>query len=126
MKTRYILLGQIALSVLISTLFSCSDDGFIENSNGQLKKIKNGGYIVEEISYNQDSRVLEVKSTMFYRKFHYDTDLKLIKEEVAISPIVIVLHLHLFQHMNLLTPKKQVFQCTLYLNMILLVGFQEN
>jgi hypothetical protein len=86
MKTRYILIGQIALSVLISTLFSCSDDGFVENSNGQLKKIKNGGYIVEEISYNQNSRVLEVKSTMFYRKFHYDTDLKLIKEEVAISP----------------------------------------
>jgi len=60
--------------------------GYLPNSTGLLNKIKQGNYIVEEISYNQDNLVIEVNSTFFYRKFHYDQNLRLIKEEVAISP----------------------------------------
>jgi hypothetical protein len=51
-----------------------------------LRKIKVDGYITEQFSYNQDNMISEVNSTFFYRKFHYDDNLKLIKEEVAISP----------------------------------------
>lgn len=86
MKTRDYLLGPCASVILIFVLFSCSKDGYLSNPNGLLKKIKNGGYVTEEISYNQNSLVIEVNSTIFYRRFHYDQNLKLIKEEVAVSP----------------------------------------
>jgi hypothetical protein len=86
MKNRIHLIGLSALLVLITTLCGCTKDGYIPGSNNLLKKIKNGGYIVEEISYNQNNLVSEVNSTLFYRRFHYDQNLKLIKEEVAISP----------------------------------------
>jgi hypothetical protein len=71
---------------LILVLSCCSKDDYLPNSNGLLKKIKIGDDIVEEISYNQNNLVNEVNSTLFYRKFHYDQSLNLIKEEVAISP----------------------------------------
>jgi hypothetical protein len=86
MNTRIYLLRSSVIAVLIIALLGCSKDGYLPNSNGLLKKIKNGGYIVEEISYTQNNLVNEVNSTSFYRKFYYDKSLKLIKEEVAISP----------------------------------------
>ena len=86
MKTRTYLLSQSVIVALIIALSSCSKDGYLPDSNGLLKKIKNGDYIVEEISYNQNNLVNEVNSTLFYRKFHYDQSLNLINEEVAISP----------------------------------------
>lgn len=86
MKTRTSLVRPSVIVALIIVLSSCSKDGYLPNSNGLLKKIRNGDYIVEEISYNQNNLVNEVNSTLFYRKFHYDQNLKLIKEEVAISP----------------------------------------
>lgn len=72
-------------AVLPDTNINCGKGGSFLNSNGFLKKIKNGGYIIEEISYNENSLVNEVNSTSFYRKFYYNQSLKLIKEEVAIS-----------------------------------------
>ena len=84
-RTTYPLRSGVIVALIIS-LFSCSKDGYLPNSNGQLKKIKQGDYITEEISYNQNNLIDEVNSTLFYRKFHYDQSLKLIKEEVAISP----------------------------------------
>jgi len=66
--------------------YSCTKEGFFSNSNGLLKKIKHNGYIVEEISYNNDNLVSEVNSTSFWRKFYYNDNNKLIKQEVAIDP----------------------------------------
>ena len=86
MKTRTSLLRPSVIVALIIALSSCSKYRYSPNLDGLLKKIKNGDYIVEEISYNQNNLVNEVNGTLFYRKFHYDQNLKLIKEEVAISP----------------------------------------
>lgn len=86
MKTSTYLLRPILIAEIIFVLSSCSKYGYLPNSNELLKKIKVNGYIVEEISYNQNNLVNEVNSTLFYRKFHYDQNLRLIKEEVAISP----------------------------------------
>lgn len=71
---------------MIFIVNGCTKDVYLPGANSLLKKIKNGDYIVEEISYNQNNLVSEVNSTIFYRKFHYNQNLKLIKEEVAISP----------------------------------------
>jgi len=99
MKIRIYLLRLSLILGIIITLLNCSKDGYfpnsnsnclkskyIPNSNGLLQKIKNGEYIIAEISYNQDSLVNELNSTSFYRRFHYDQSLNLVKEEVAISP----------------------------------------
>ncbi len=86
MRIRINLAGQSVLLIMIAIIYGCSKDDYIPGSNGLLKKIKNGGYIVEEISYNQNNLVSEVNSTAFYRRFHYDQNLKLMKEEVAVSP----------------------------------------
>jgi hypothetical protein len=75
-----------AILVIIIFLSNCTKDSYLTSQNELLKKVKQGDYIVEEISYNQSNLVSEVKSTSFYRKFTYNEDLKLIKEEVAISP----------------------------------------
>lgn len=56
------------------------------SQNDFLKKTKNDEYITAQYSYNNDNLISEVNSTLFYRKFHYDSKGKLIKEEVAISP----------------------------------------
>jgi hypothetical protein len=86
MKTRIYILKSTVILVLISALWGCTKEEYPTNSNELLKKIKNGGYTVEEISYDQNNLVSEVNSSLFYRKFHYDQSLRLIKEEVAISP----------------------------------------
>jgi hypothetical protein len=78
--------GLNVLLAMITILCGCTKDVYLPGSNNFLKKVKNGGYIVKEISYNQDNLVSEVNSTSFYRRFHYDQNLSLIKEEVAISP----------------------------------------
>jgi len=85
MKNR-VSIGLTATMVLMFSLSSCTKDGYLPSQNDFLKKVKQGDYIVEEINYNQDNLVSEVNSTLFYRKFYYNKDLKLIKEEVAISP----------------------------------------
>ena len=85
MKTKIYILKSSVILILICALWGCTKEEYPTNSNKLLKKIKNGDYIVEEISYNQNNLVSEVNSTSFYRKFHYDQSLKLIKEEVAIS-----------------------------------------
>ena len=86
MATRNFFIKPSVIIAIIITFSSCSKDGNIPGSNELLKKIKQGDYIVEEISYNQDNLVIEVNSTVFYRKFHYDQKMRLIKEEIAISP----------------------------------------
>jgi hypothetical protein len=86
MKTGTEFIRSAIIVAMIFAFSSCIKEVYLPNSNGLLKKIKNGDYIVEEISYNRNNLVDEVNSTMFYRKFHYDENLRLIKEEVAISP----------------------------------------
>jgi len=76
----------VLTAAVMVALAGCSKDSYLPDANGLLKKIKSNGYIIEEISYNQNNLVDEVNGTSFYRKFHYDQTLKLIKEEVAVSP----------------------------------------
>jgi len=85
MKTGIFLRGLIGSTALMLILCNCTKDGYFPNSNGLLKKVKNDGYIVEEISYNNNNLVSEVNGTLFWRKFYYN-DNKLIKQEVAINP----------------------------------------
>jgi hypothetical protein len=86
MKDKYLHLFPGSIIVLLTALLSCSKADYYPASNGLLKKIKNGGYIIEEITYDQNCLVIEVNSTTFYRRFYYNQNQKLIKEEVAISP----------------------------------------
>lgn len=86
MKYRLNYSIQILLLVLFAIFSSCTKNDFVPTQNDLLKKIKNGEYIVGQYTYNQENLIDEVKSTSFYRKFHYDNSSKLIKEEVAISP----------------------------------------
>lgn len=86
MKSRKHFAGLSLLLIMIFIVNGCTKDVYLPGANSFLKKIKVGDYIVEEISYNQNNLVSEVNSTLFYRKFHYDQELRLIREEVAISP----------------------------------------
>lgn len=87
MKPTTFIFRAVAILLLVIPLFSCSDHEYLPNPNELLKKIKQGDYIIEEISYNQNKLIDEVNSTLFYRKFRYNQNLQLIKEEVAISPL---------------------------------------
>ncbi|MCX6255733.1 MAG: hypothetical protein NTV31_14850 [Bacteroidia bacterium] len=86
MKNRINYIWLSLLLVVIAILCGCSKDGYLHAQNNFLKKIISDGYVVEQISYNQNNLVSEVNSRLFYRKFHYDNNNKLIKEEIAISP----------------------------------------
>jgi hypothetical protein len=86
MNSRKHFTGLSVLLIIIYILHGCTKDVYLPGANSFLKKIKVCDYIVEEISYDQNNLVSEVNSTLFYRKFHYDQDLRLIREEVAISP----------------------------------------
>jgi hypothetical protein len=89
MKSMKHFAGLSVLLIIIFIVIGCTKDVYLPGANNLLKKIKNGDYVVEEISYNLNNLVSEVNSTFFYRKFHYDQDLRLIREEVAISPLSI-------------------------------------
>jgi hypothetical protein len=86
MKTRSSLFLPVLTAAVMVALAGCSKERYLPDANGLLKKIEYNGYIIEEISYNQNNLVDEVNGTSFYRKFHYNQSLKLIKEEVAVSP----------------------------------------
>ena len=86
MKKRISNIGLSATFLLIIFFSSCTKDSYLPSQNDFLKKIKQGDYVVEEITYYQNNLVSEVNSTSFYRSFQYDENLKLVKEEVAISP----------------------------------------
>jgi hypothetical protein len=74
------------LLLILTLFFSCTKDHYAPSENGYVKKIKNGGYVIEQYTYNQANLISEVNSTLFYRKFFYNENNKLIKEEVTISP----------------------------------------
>jgi len=86
MKTTNSFLWAIVIAAIMVALSGCSEDAYLPDSNGLLKKIMHDGYVVKEISYNQNKLVDEVNGTSFYRKFHYNQSLKLIREEVAVTP----------------------------------------
>lgn len=81
---NYLKLSFLLLMTFL--LFSCTKDHFTPGENGYVKKIKNGGYMIAQYTYNQGNLISEVNSTLFYRKFYYNENNKLVKEEVAISP----------------------------------------
>jgi hypothetical protein len=86
MKRRTFLFWSILAAAILLASSGCSKEGYLPDSYGLLKRIMNDGYVVEEISYNQDNLVNEVNSIFFYRRFHYNQSHKLAKEEVAVSP----------------------------------------
>jgi len=86
MNTRIKSLKFSLLIIAVSMFCSCSKDGYIPAHNNLVKKIKVDGYIVDQYTYTQENLISEVNSTLFYRKFHYDNNNKLVKEEVAVSP----------------------------------------
>lgn len=86
MNKRTFLLWPVLIAAFMLTITGCSDDQGLADTGRLLKKIRYDGYIIEEISYDQNMLVDQVYSTSFYRRFHYNQDLKLIKEEVAVSP----------------------------------------
>jgi hypothetical protein len=86
MKSRASNFGLSAGLILIFIFSGCTKDSYFQSQNDFLKKVKYGAYIIEQISYNQNNLVSEVNSTTFYRKFSYNDDLRLIKEEIAVSP----------------------------------------
>jgi hypothetical protein len=86
MKTNFFLRIMIFSTVLILVLFGCAKDDLSKNANGLLKKVKNGGYITEEISYNEFNLISELNGTEFWRKYYYNDQKQLVKEEIAINP----------------------------------------
>jgi hypothetical protein len=86
MKTNFFLRIMIFSTVLILVLFGCAKDDLSQNANGLLKKVKNGGYITEEISYNEFNLISELNGTEFWRKYYYNDQKQLVKEEIAINP----------------------------------------
>ena len=86
MKFKIIFLRLGLLLGFFAMLNGCTKERFIPTQNAFLKKIKNGEHIIAQYSYNHYNLINEENSILFYRKFHYDNNNKLIKEEVAISP----------------------------------------
>ena len=86
MKTSIKSLKISCLLIIFTMLCSCTKDVYLPSPNSFVKKIVSGGYVVGQYSYNQDNLISEVNSTSFYRKYYYDENSKLIKEEIAISP----------------------------------------
>lgn len=91
MKTNLTLRLLILSTTFTLILSSCTKDEFAkdelsQNANGLLKKVKNGGHITEEISYNEYNFISEVNGIYFWRKYYYNDQKQLIKEEIATNP----------------------------------------
>ncbi len=72
--------------ILIAIVCSCTKTQDVAEPYGLIKRIISDGYITDEYRYNCDNLIDEVHSTTFYRKFYYDSDNRLIKEEIAVNP----------------------------------------
>lgn len=68
--------------VMCLLIISCKKNDYVPS--GLLYKIIQDGHVTEEFSYNKENLVSEVNSTSVYRKFYYDQNLKLIKEELRV------------------------------------------
>jgi hypothetical protein len=86
MKTAIKFFKISFICVIIYILSSCTKEGYAPNANSLLKKVVSDGYVVDQYTYNNNNLITEVNGTMFYRKFTYDENNRLYKEEVAISP----------------------------------------
>jgi hypothetical protein len=85
MKNSLSYLKPVALAIITILINCCTKDNDEHSQNNYLKKVKTGGYVVEQYSYNNDNLIEEVRGTMFYRKFNYSNG-RLTKEEMAASP----------------------------------------
>jgi hypothetical protein len=86
MKTIIHLKRVIFSAILMLIIVSCTKDDVPSTTNGLLKKVKNGDFITTVISYNNFNLISEVNSTSFWRKFYYNDQNQLIKEEIAVNP----------------------------------------
>lgn len=78
-------LAFISLALLLLTI-SCTREDYYPADNWNLKKVKQEGHIVEEITYNRSNLVSEVNGIHFWKKFHYNELNQLTKEEVSMNP----------------------------------------
>jgi len=76
---------HLLIPVLLLITGSCTKEDFTPNPNGLLSGIRTDGEIAEKITYNKDNLVEEVHSRYFYRKFSYNENHKLIREDAAVS-----------------------------------------
>ena len=86
MKTAIKFLKISFFFVVFYILPGCTKEGYAPNANSLLKKVVSDGYVVDQYTYNYNNLILEVNGTMFYRRYTYDNNGRLYKEEVAISP----------------------------------------
>jgi hypothetical protein len=89
MKAIIHLKRVIFSAILMLIIVSCTKDDVPSTANGLLKKVKNGDFITQEISYNNYNLISEVNSTSFWRKFYYNDQNQLIKEEIAVNPDIL-------------------------------------
>lgn len=68
---------------LYATLTSCTKNDDVPT--GALYKVIKNGYVTEEFSYNKNDLILEINSTSVHRKFYYDQNSKLTKEELRVK-----------------------------------------
>lgn len=68
---------------LFAILTSCVKKDYVPT--GLLYKVINDGHVTEEFSYNKNDLILEVNSTSVHRKFYYDQNSKLTKEELRVK-----------------------------------------
>jgi hypothetical protein len=66
---------------------ACTKDGFIPGGENLLQAVKIQDKVVTEYFYNIDNQIEVVRSATFFQRFHYDTGKKLIRQDVAVSPM---------------------------------------
>lgn len=106
MKTSFYLKKVIFTTILVLILASCTKEEYTSNANGLLKKIKNGDFVTEEISYGKFDLISEVNSTSFWRKYYYNEQNQLIKEEIAANPNMLSSSMATSQIYEFVDPKK--------------------
>lgn len=77
-----ILTGNLLLFVFV---VACTKNDIVPT--GLLHKVIRYGYVTEEFLYNQNDLISEVNSTQVYRRFYYDQNYKLTKEELRVKHI---------------------------------------
>jgi hypothetical protein len=86
MNKKFLYIPVSLLVIIIFTFQGCTKKEDISTPNNLLKKVVVNGYTTEEYTYNSQNMIAVVNSTMLYRKFHYDSSDRLVKEELALNP----------------------------------------
>jgi hypothetical protein len=94
------------LTMMCLSAVSCKKNESNFSPNGLLKKVIVDGNTREEFIYNSDKMIEVVNSTMLYRKYIYDQENRLVKEELAMNPNAISSSVHLASTQEFVDPNK--------------------